>query len=290
MFPIVAKRTVFIVSQNDYLSWDIRTVYDVDEPGGGVEELFAGSYLGTKTGATSATNRFMFLRFVRLDSDDVVIEHLDGERSLVTLTLYNAPANYPPWNTQGITQFLLTGAGWGDGTWVSTPEPGGVPGDAVQNMVLMSGVTVPADANQTDGLTYISPVAEVEWDSVPLLASLPIQGPATVFIRFATGTAENNWALNGFQARMWVIRGGVPVYGPFLSNFGNGWISIGPVQLTFPLVDFTLQDNDTIRIGLFGHLKLTSGSDGGGRPWINWGPGGGPYWSLAFFPGTIQAA
>ena len=130
---------------------------------------------------------------------------------------------------------------------------------------------------------------EVGWVSVPLAESLLISGPVLVFFRFTTGTAQNNWKMNGFQARLWVQRGGSDVFGPFYSNFGNGWISIGPVALTFPRVEFVLEDGDQIRIELFGHLQLRDGDDGGGRPWINWGPGGGPYWSLAYFPGTIQA-
>jgi hypothetical protein len=293
LFPIVAMRTIFWVSQSDTSSWGIRTIYDVDQLPANQEQLFGAQNAGTAIDfATSKTHRFMFLRFVRLESDDVVIEHLDGEKAIVTLSVENIPASYPPWNTIGVTEFRLSGGDWGDGTYISTPEPGGIPGDGRREKTLMGDVTVPADANQPPpyASAYISPVAEVGWVSVPLAETVSlIAGPAQVFIRFTTGSAQNNWQWNGFQARMWVERGGVDVYGPFLSNWGNGWISIGSVTLTFPYVEFMLADGDQIRIELYGHLLLASGSDGGGRPWVNWGAGGGPYWSLAYFPGTIQA-
>ena len=290
IYPAVAMRTIFWVSQSDTASWGIRTINDVDQLPGDLEQLFGTPVAGpAPDNVTSQTYRFMFLRFVRLDSDDVTIEYIDGSRALVTLSIINIAASYPAWNTAGVTEFKLSGASWGDGSYVSTPEPGPVPGDALLNKVLMAGVTVPDDANQPDMQEYVSPVPEVGWVSVPLAESLLIAGPAQVFIRFTTGTAEANWLRNGFQARMWVQRGGVDIFGPFYSNWGNGWISIGPVTLTFPYVEFALADGDQIRIELYGHLLLAYGIDGGGRPWINWGPGGGPYWSLAYFPGTIQA-
>lgn len=143
LFPNKAFTYIHVVDQTDWQSWCLLSVGSSVNNGDGTETL-SGSYdvSGTFDGATSATHRFMFLRFVRLSSDDVQIEYLDGDRAIVKLEITNVPSSNPQFNLPaGFTPIELTNVvSPYDATKFIASLRGTPPGDGAVSVVADPGV------------------------------------------------------------------------------------------------------------------------------------------------------
>lgn len=272
-FPTHALRYIYAVSQTDSTVWAVRSVTNAVDNLDGTESLTGSYNVGGFSTATSAAYRFMFLRFVRLANDEVTIEHLDGEQSLVTLTVLNVPGSYPPFNVAfGTTPVYLSGADNGDGTYVAS-LPGKPPGDTRIGYFL-SIDPIPCSGSWPAICPVVySTVPELTWTSYPLRAG-EIRGIISVsFGALNLGTGDR-FPIEGVKAIIRVMRGGVEITN-WQTNYGGGSFFGGDTYMYTPPVVFDFVDGDYLIIEFWGHIALRAGyADDGNRLKIGFGSGG----------------
>lgn len=275
LLPIFAMRTLFVVSQSDYTSWRIRTINDAESLIDGTEELTGEFNVSGFEGATSATHRYMFLRFVRLDSDDLTIEYLDGGRAIVTVPVVNIPANYPPWNPVNVSSVYLASQNNGVDKLANIGGyPAGEPG--------ASFIDVQAIPSGTD---VVVSGPDLVFRSQPIANNVILIGQFSVTSAVISGANAIVYQNNGQRWDVVIERGGVdvgrwstPYYG---GSFAGGVFTV----LTDWVEEFPVFIGDIIRAEIFSHIALKPGqSDDGARSRTFYGGG---WQSWLFVPGFI---
>jgi hypothetical protein len=198
-----------------------------------------------------------------------------------TLTLYEIG--------QGVA---YSGGGTTDWPLSSTPEPSNPSGSTVAPTVpvgdanlciTMLDLATPATcgiANPTCAITY-SAVPEHTWFT-PALAAGVLSGTPTFRWRSQLkyiAPIASTWAYMGTLAKIYLVRGGVDVGGPWSTDYvGSFWGATGEITMTVtaPIVAAIL-DMDVLRVELWSRLALVGGAfDDGNRQVICFGAVPGP--------------
>lgn len=292
-YPTIALRTLFVVNQTDYTDWAVKSVASSTDNGDGTETLTGGFAPGTPGSfntATSGTHRFMFLRFVRLASDDVKIEYLSAEHALVTLEIVNVPASNPQFNVPvGYTPIQLTNvASPYDSSMYIASVRGGVPGDWFTNAVADPG-PLPTCAGPPD-ITVSCAIINTE-EPARIWRTEPLDAETSFTIMRVTALAGNGGGTYDRYSRLHLkftirqMRDDVAIQSWSTNYAATDWSGggIGPSTSAISLV---LVGGDYFQIELDGQAGLHQGyADAGNRPFIVHGY---PYIAYLFVYGVIR--
>lgn len=277
-FPSIAHRWLLVCPENDPLTWSLRVVSNVIENGDGTETLLTSTPFGSGS-FTSATHRYMFLRFVRLDSDDVTIEYLGGGRAIVTLQIINIPGSYPPFNIIASTPIYLSFLDY------LTNKLGNINGIPAGEPGFPNGGTATVSADPTCPFPpCFSTAPEAVFRTAPIQAAF-VSGPFVVTAAGKSFADAGHFLLNGQRADIYAERAS----GDVLITSTSYWASYfagGPVQGASPSIDFQFLDGDVIRVEFQSHIQLNplGPGDDGARAKTYYGA----YWSSwLYVPGII---
>lgn len=219
--------------------------------------------------------------------------HATGDRWTVNLTLYEIGATLT-W-TPVITQFILSGADWGDGNYIATPLVSGpITGDVAITFDVMDAVT-PATCSLPTACCPISFSAapEIVWLSKPFQpigGGFPfVTGAPSATILGIGDAGDSRWCYQSTKAVFTHVRDGVdvdtPVESGWVSSFfaGGDAIYTATSSVVWAILPTAVEQ---IRIELWGRIGLAGdGVDNGNRQRLFWGGspskyltvGGGPF-------------
>jgi len=219
--------------------------------------------------------------------------HETADRGTLNLTLFEVGSTLT--YTPTITQFILSGADWGDGTYIATPLVSGpIAGDVTITFDVMDAVS-PATCSLPTPCCAIS----YSPDPVIIWLSKPFQ-PVVGGIPFVTGTpsatilgigdaGDARWCYQSTKAVFTHVRDGVDVDTPVESGWVASFFAGGDATYTATSsVIWAIQPTavEQIRVELWGRIGLAGGgTDNSNRQRLFWGGspskyltvGGGPF-------------
>lgn len=219
--------------------------------------------------------------------------HTTADRGTLNLTLFEVGATLT--YTPVITQFILSGADWGDGNYIATPLVSGpIPGDTAITFDVMDAVSPATCALPTACCPIsFSAAPEIVWLSKPFQpigGGFPfITGSPSITILGIGDAGDSRWCFQSSQAVFTHVRDGVDVDTPVASDWVSSFFAGGEATYTATSsVIWAIQPTavEQIRVEVSGRIGLAGdGTDNGNRQRLFWGGspskyltvGGGPF-------------
>lgn len=185
--------------------------------------------------------------------------------------------------------FLLTSVVSPDdaAAFVSTPD-GSYPGDASTGADLDPGAVLPTAACPTLPAMFTSPTFAIKWLSVPLDDGW-LSGIPSVRIECGSGVDPSVWNSMAIRGKLYHVRGGAVIAGPWTSGYSGGFGLLGGFLMTIAWtvrLSFALVAGDQLLLELEDRMQLKCGqADPGIRPFVYYGAVPGPRTSPALMIG-----